>query len=301
MPIQSDYKLLEKIQKQKIIAKQLIRSASLIAIGVLCASVGLKGFLLPNNFIDGGAVGIALLTSFITPLDLSLLLLVINVPFLIIGSKQISYAFSIKSALAIVMLAISLQFIHFPVITEDKLLIAIFGGVFLGAGSGFAIRGGAVLDGSEVLAVYMSKRTSLTVGDFITIFNILLFSMAIFFINIESALYSMLAYFSASKMVDFLLNGLEEYIGVTIISQNAEVIKKTLIHSLGRGVTVYKAESGFLEAEKDKERKVLFCVVTRLEVSKLLNEIEKIDNKAFVVQHAIKDTKGGMIKKRPLH
>jgi uncharacterized membrane-anchored protein YitT (DUF2179 family) len=301
MSIQSDYKLLERIQRQKIIIKQIIRSALLIALGVLCASIGLKGFLLPNNFIDGGAVGLALLTSFITPLDLSVLLLVINAPFLLLGSQQISYTFAIKSALAIVMLAVSLQFIHFPVITEDKLLIAIFGGVFLGAGSGLAIRGGAVLDGSEALAIYISKRTFLTVGDFVAIFNILLFSAAILFINIEAALYSMLAYFSASKTIDFLLNGLEEYIGVTIISQNAEAIRKTLIHSLGRGVTVYKAESGFLEAEQDKERKVLFCVVTRLEVSKLLNEIEKIDNKAFVVQHAIKDTKGGMIKKRPLH
>ncbi|MCS6906131.1 MAG: YitT family protein, partial [Bacteroidia bacterium] len=194
---------------------------------------------------------------------------------------------------------VTLQIIDLPVITHDKLLIAVFGGVFLGAGSGLTIRGGAALDGSEVLAVYVSKRIALTVGDFIALFNILLFSAAIFFINTEAALYSMLTYFSASKTIDFLLNGVEEYIGVTIISQHSEAIRKTLIHSLGRAVTVYKAESGFLGPEK--ERKVLFCVVTRLEVSRLLNEIEKIDNKAFVVQHTIKDTKGGMIKKRPLH
>jgi uncharacterized membrane-anchored protein YitT (DUF2179 family) len=279
-----------------------IKDFILISIGVVMASIGLKEFLLPNNFLDGGAMGLSLLTEIITGVELSVLIVLINLPFIIIGAKQISMEFAVKSALAILALSLLVHFISLPAITSDKLLISVFGGFFLGAGIGFAIRGGAVIDGTEVLAIYVSKKTSLSVGDFISVFNVILFSFSALLVSVETAMYSMLTYFAASKTVDFIINGIEEYIGVTIVSRNATDVKQAIIDNLGRGVTVYNSESGYGKTGVNfNENKILFCVVTRLEVTRLLLEIDKIDEEAFVVQHSIKDTKGGMIKKRPLH
>lgn len=279
-----------------------IKDFILISIGVVLATIGLKEFLLPNNFLDGGAMGLSLLSEIITGIELSILIVLINLPFIIIGAKQISMEFAVKSALAILALSLSVHFITLPAITSDKLLISVFGGFFLGAGIGFAIRGGAVIDGTEVLAIYVSKKTSLSVGDFISVFNVILFSFSALLVSVETAMYSMLTYFAASKTVDFIINGIEEYIGVTIVSRNATEVKQAIIDNLGRGVTVYNSESGYGKTGVNfNENKILFCVVTRLEVTRLLLEIDKIDEEAFVVQHSIKDTKGGMIKKRPLH
>ena len=279
-----------------------IKDFILIFIGVVMASIGLKEFLLPNDFLDGGAMGLSLLTEIMTGVELSFLIVLINLPFIIIGAKQISMEFAVKSALAILALSLLVHFITLPAITTDKLLISVFGGFFLGAGIGFAIRGGAVIDGTEVLAIYVSKKTSLSVGDFISVFNVILFSFSALLVSVETAMYSMLTYFAASKTVDFIINGIEEYIGVTIVSRNATEVKQAIIDNLGRGVTVYNSESGYGKTGVNfNENKILFCVVTRLEVTRLLLEIDKIDEEAFVVQHSIKDTKGGMIKKRPLH
>ena len=285
-----------------IIIRRHIKDAIFILLGVAMASIGLKGYILPNNFLDGGAMGVSLLLEMLTKIELSYLIILVNLPFIIIGAKQISIEFAIKSICAILALAILVHYVTLPDITHDKLLISIFGGFFLGAGIGLTIRGGGVIDGTEVLAITVSRKSSLTVGDFIAVFNILLFCSAIFLVGIETAMYSMLTYLSASKTVDFIINGIEEYLGVIIVSERAEEIKYHISRNLGRGVTAFKSDKGFgTRGEFGEEGKVLFCVVTRLEVSKLLLEIEKIDATAFVVQHAIKDTKGGMIKKRPLH
>lgn len=279
-----------------------IKDGLFILIGVVMASIGLKGFLLPNGFFDGGAMGMSLLLELLTPMNLSVLIILVNLPFILLGARQVSVVFAVKSTLAIFGLALLVHFIEFPIITADKLLIAVFGGFFLGSGIGFAIRGGAVIDGTEVLAISVSRKSSLTVGDFITVFNVFLFLVAAFFVNLETAMYSMLTYFSASKTVDFIINGVEEYLGVMIMSPQAEEVKEMIAHDLGRGVTVLKSDAGFgKNNEHLPDKKVLFCVITRLEVTRLLNEIEKIDPKAFVIQYPIKDTKGGMIKKRPLH
>jgi len=279
-----------------------LKDVMFISIGVVMASIGLKGFLLPNGFFDGGAMGMSLLLEILTPVNLSVLIVLINLPFIIIGAKQVSVMFAVKSAIAILALALLVHYIEVPVITADKLLIAVFGGFFLGSGIGFAIRGGAVIDGTEVLAISVSRKSSLTVGDFITIFNLCLFIVAALVVGIETAMYSMLTYFSASKTVDFIINGVEEYLGVMIMSQHADDIKQMISHGLGRGVTVLRSDGGYgKRAESLPDRKVLFCVITRLEVTKMLVEIEKIDPSAFVIQYPIKDTKGGMIKKRPLH
>jgi uncharacterized membrane-anchored protein YitT (DUF2179 family) len=285
-----------------IVIKRHIKDAIFIFLGVGMASIGLKGFILPNHFLDGGAMGVSLLLEMRTKIELSYLIILVNLPFIIIGAKQISIEFAVKSIIAILSLAILVHFVTLPDITSDKLLISIFGGFFLGAGIGLTIRGGAVIDGTEVLAITISRKSSLTVGDFIAVFNITLFCSAIFLVNIETAMYSMLTYLSASKTVDFIINGIEEYIGVIIVSEKSDEIKNQISKNLGRGVTAFKSDKGFgSRGEFGEEGKVLFCVVTRLEVTKLLLEIEKIDAQAFVVQHTIKDTKGGMIKKRPLH
>jgi uncharacterized membrane-anchored protein YitT (DUF2179 family) len=286
----------------KISIKTYIKDSVFIALGVCMAAIGLKGFILPNNFLDGGAMGVSLLLEMMTQINLSYLIVLVNLPFIMIGAKQISIEFAIKSIFAILSLAILVHVLTLPDITSDKLLISLFGGFFLGAGIGLTIRGGGVIDGTEVLAITVSRKSSLTVGDVIAVFNILLFCSAVFLVGLETAMYSILTYFSASKTVDFVINGIEEYLGVIIVSESAEDIKHHISKNLGRGVTVFKSDKGFgSRGEFGEEGKVLFCVVTRLEVSKLLLEIEKIDPTAFVVQHSIKETKGGMIKKRPLH
>jgi len=285
----------------KVNITHLIRDSFLIAVGVLSAGFGLKGFLLPNLFIDGGAMGISLLISEITPLSLSILIVAVNFPFIILAYFNIGKQFALKSILAIIGLALAVHFIPYPIITSDKLLIAVFGGFFLGSGIGLAIRGGSVIDGTEVLAIYISKKTGLTIGDVILIFNIIIFSFGAYILSIEVALYAILTYIAASKTVDFIIEGIEEYMGVTIISNYNNSIRSMIIEDLGRGVTIYSGKGGFgKKGNKSKDIDILFTVVTRLEISRLKAEIDKVDPDAFVIMSSIKDTKGGMIKKRPL-
>ncbi len=287
---------------QQLVLKRNIKDFILITSGVVMASIGLKAFLLPNNFLDGGAMGVALLMQILTKIDLSILIVIVNLPFIVLGARNVSMQFAVKSSLAIFALATLVHFIELPTITDDKLLIAVFGGFFLGAGIGLSIRGGSVIDGTEVLALSVSRRSSLTVGDFIALFNIILFAMAALIVSIETAMYSMLTYISASKTIDFIINGIEEYIGVMMISDEAETLQEVIVDRLGRGITVFKSDGGYGNKGKAlPDKKILFCVVTRLEVTKLLLEVDKVDSKAFVIQYPIKDTKGGMIKKRPLH
>lgn len=290
------------LKSKNIESVRITKNILLIGMGVVMAGIGLKGFLLPNNFLDGGAMGVSLLIKILSGVDLSLLIVIVNLPFILIGARQISTSFAIKSALAILALALLVHQITIPKITDDKLLISVFGGFFLGSGIGLTIRGGAVIDGTEVLAITISRKSSLTVGDVIASFNVCLFSLAVFFTGIETAMYSMLTYLSASKTVDFIIHGIEEYTGVLIVSTHSQEIQETITKQLGLGVTVLKSEQGFgtRGASADSGR-VLFCVVTRLEVTKLLTEVEKIDPQAFAIQHVIKDTRGGMIKRRPLH
>lgn len=294
--------LRENLRLERLLLRDNFKSLTFILLGILLATVGLKGFLLPNNFLDGGVTGISLLINRVFGIDISLLIIVFNLPFIFMGYRQIGKGFAIKTIIAVSILAIAVHFVSFNVITTDPLLISIFGGFFLGAGIGLTMRGRAVIDGTEVLAVAVSRNSSLSVGDFIAVFNVFLFITAAFVVDLETAMYSMLTYLAASKTVDFVITGIEEYVGVTIISEEAEQIHDAIIENLGMAVTVYKGEGGFGKKGKQKsERKILYSVVTRLEVQKLKLEIDKIDPDAFVVQHTINDTRGGMIKKRPLH
>lgn len=291
----------KEIKNAEVIYKHYVHDAIFVLLGVFAATIGLKGFLLPNHFIDGGVMGISLITNELSEIPLSILIVLINLPFILMAFKSIGYSFAIRSIIAIVVLAVGVHFLTFPTITDDKLLIAVFGGFFLGAGIGLAIRGGAVIDGTEVLAVFISKRTSLSIGDVILIFNVIIFLVAASVFSPDIALYAMLTYLSASKTVDFIVSGIEEYVGVTIISDLHEELRVAITEKLGRGCTIYSGKKGFTkEGESLQDTNIIYTLITRLEIAKLQTEIDKIDEKAFVVMHSIKDAKGGMIKKRPM-
>ncbi|NNL15428.1 MAG: YitT family protein [Flavobacteriaceae bacterium] len=271
-----------------------------IIIGVFSAGFGLKGFLLPNRFIDGGATGISLLLENITNIELGYLLILVNLPFLILASKTLNLKFAIRSIVSIAFLAIVVHYVEYPTITEDKLLIAVFGGFFLGLGIGMAMRGGSVIDGTEVLAIFLSRKLSITVGDVLLLINIFIFSFGAYVLSIETALYAMLTYLAAGRTVDFVVDGVEEYVGVTIISENHEELRTMIIDKLRRACTIYSGKGGYGKRGVSTEKDIIYTVVTRLELARLHTEIDKVDKNAFVIMGLVKDIKGGMIKRKPL-
>jgi uncharacterized membrane-anchored protein YitT (DUF2179 family) len=232
------------IRLRRLMRREII-NAFLILLGIFSAGFGLKSFLLPNDFIDGGITGVSLLVSAVSGWPLSWLIIALNIPFIVLGFTQIGQNFMIKTGLGLLGLALCIATVSFPILTADKLLVSVFGGFFLGAGIGLAMRGGGVIDGTEVMAISFSKGTGLTIGDIILIVNIIIFSFAAWLLSFETALYSILAYLSASKTVDFIIEGIEEYTGVTIISAKNEEIRIMITQNLGRGVTVYKGARGF--------------------------------------------------------
>lgn len=297
----SRYELAKGRWRLKVSIQSALKDFVMMLVGVASAGFGLKGFIIPNGFIDGGVMGISLLASKKTGISLSLLLLVISIPFILLGWRQISKLFSIKSIIAIIMLSVAIALVPCPVVTHDKLLVAIFGGFFLGAGIGFSIRGGGVIDGTEVLAITLSRQRSLSVGDFILLFNILIFSVAAYLLSVEIALYSILTYLAASKTVDFILEGIEEFTGVTIISAHSEEVVEMIRKKMRRGLTIYQGKKGYGKGGVNHEKTdIIFTVITRLEIRRLTTEMEKIDPNAFIVMQSIRDTKGGMVKKRPM-
>ena len=281
--------------------KKILREAGdilLIVLGIFSAGLGLKGFLLSSKFIDGGVTGVSMLLSNIFGWKLAILILVFNLPFIVLGYRQIGRTFAIKSVLAIAGLAACLAFVKYPDVTPDKLLTAVFGGFFIGAGIGLAIRGGAVLDGTEIAALLISKSSQLLkVGDVILLLNVVIFSTAAFFLGIESALYSMLTYFTASKTIDFLIHGVDEHTAITIISDKSDLIRRSIINDLHRGVTSYKGEGGLDRQSQD----LLFCVVTRLEIGRVKSVVRAIDPEAFIVVYPLADAEGGVTKKIGSH
>lgn len=296
----SHYRSAKKYRELKLTVISEFKSFFLIVAGILSAAFGFKGFLLTNDFIDGGATGISLLLSALTGVPLYILIICVNIPFIVLAYNIIGKRFAIKTSLAIIGLSICLALVTFPNVTNDNLLVAVFGGFFLGAGIGLAVRGGAVIDGTEVLAIYLSKKLGTTIGDIIIVINVIIFSAAAYLLSVEVALYSMITYLSASKTLDFIVEGIEEYIGVTIVSSHSEEIREMIINKLGRGVTVYSGKRGYGKSGETKEVDIIYSVITRLELNKLKLEINKITPNAFLVMNSVKDTKGGIIKKRPL-
>ena len=289
-----------EIRNLKVEFSHAIKETVFIIIGVFSAGFGLKGFLLPNHFIDGGATGISLLLQNITPLSLGILLLIVNIPFLILATRTIGVKFAIKSIIAISFLAIVVHFVDYPIITEDKLLIAVFGGFFLGLGIGMSMRGGSVIDGTEVLAIFLSRKLSLTVGDVLLLINIVIFSFGAYILSIETALYAILTYLAAGKTVDYVVDGVEEYVGITIISEKHDELRVMITEKLRRACTIYAGKGGYGKKGLSYNKDIIYTVLTRLEIAKLHTEIDKIDPNAFIIMGVVKDIKGGMIKRRPL-
>jgi uncharacterized membrane-anchored protein YitT (DUF2179 family) len=274
----------------------------LIILGILSAGLGFKGFLLPSHFIDGGVIGISMLLAAITGVPLSVLIFLANIPFLFLAYRRLGRTFAIRSALAIAGLSLCLAFITFPDMTHDKSLTAVFGGFFIGMGIGLAIRSEAVLDGTEIAALLVSKKMQLfKVSDVILLFNVAIFSLAVFFLGVESALYSILTYVSASKTVDFILNGIEQYTSITVVSAKGDQIRQ-MITDMGRGVTVYEGKKGYgKDGHINDIRDIIFTVVTRLEIPVIKAKILNIDPAAFIVQQSIEDTTGGLLKRKNMH
>ncbi|HEU4939304.1 MAG TPA: YitT family protein [Vicinamibacterales bacterium] len=270
----------------------------LILLGILSACMGIKGFLLSSHFIDGGVTGISMLISMVSSTPLSIWIVVVNLPFVALGYRQIGGAFAFRSVLAIGGLSVALATIPFPDVTPDLVLTAVFGGFFLGAGIGLAVRGGAVLDGTEIAALLISRQSHLfKVGDVILLFNVALFLVAMSVLGVDKALYSILTYVAAARTLDFVIHGIEEYTAITIVSRASGEIAAQIMANLGRGVTVYKGRGGLSFEDQD----ILYCVVTRLEVGRVKNIAQALDESAFITYHALADVQGGMVKHRGLH
>jgi len=282
---------------------QSAKNAALIIAGIFSAAMGLKGFLLSSRFIDGGVTGISMLMAEAFGLPLSVLIFLINIPFIVIGYRQIGARFAVKTGLAIFGLALCLYFIKFPDVTPDRLLTAVFGGFFIGAGIGLAIRGGAVLDGTEIAALLVSRNSYLLrVGDVILILNVFIFLAAAFLLSVESALYSILTYIAASKTIDFLIHGVEEYTAIIIISPRSDEIRETIVNRLRRGVTVLRGSGGVgSTGSTEGDVAVLYCVVTRLEIGSITDAAVTLDPTAFITTHSLSDVHGGLIKRPLLH
>jgi uncharacterized membrane-anchored protein YitT (DUF2179 family)/predicted metal-dependent HD superfamily phosphohydrolase len=282
---------------------EILQDIFLMLAGVTIAGYALKGFLVPNHFFDGGVTGISLLTHELYHFNLALVIIVLNLPFIVISYFSVGSRFAFRTLISVILLGVCLTLLPEFKVTEDKLLISIFGGVFLGVGIGLIMRAGAALDGIEVLALYTLKRTSFSISEIILGLNVLIFSVAAFKFGVETALYSVLTYFCATRCIDYVVEGLQAYTGVTIISGKSEIIKYQLVNKLGRGITVYKGERGFLPGkfEISTECDIIFTVITRLELRKLKNLVSQVDPQAFVFANTIKEASGGIIKRRNQH
>ncbi len=271
--------------------------------GVIIAAFALNSFLVPNHFFDGGITGISLLVHEVYHLNLAMIIVLFNLPLIIISYFTVSKSFALKTFLCVLFLGLCLWQIPSFDITHDKLIVAIFGGAFLGIGVGLVMRAGAALDGIEVLALYTLKKTSFTITEIILGINIIIFSIAAFKFGIETSLYSVLTYFAATKTIDYVVEGIQAFTGVTIISAKSEEVKHKLVNKLGRGITVYKGERGFLPGKFDvsTDCDIIYTVVTRLEMRRLKNMIYDIDPEAFIFANTIKEASGGIIKSRNKH
>lgn len=268
--------------------------------GIFFSAFGLESFLVPNGFLDGGMTGVALIiNAALHSNHLSLIVLLTNVPWIFLGAYAVSRQFAIRLTISILVYSAILWLVHFPVVTHDKLLVSAFGGFFLGIGVGLAIRGGVALDGIEVLALYTIRRSSFKIGEVILAINIVVFAISGLFFKWEIALYAMLTYFIATRTVHYVVEGLNQYTGVTIISAECDIIKERLVKEFGKGITIYKGERGFLKDsfEVSAPCDIIFTVVTRFEVRPMRLMVKETDPKAFIFTHAINEIAGGVLKK----
>jgi uncharacterized membrane-anchored protein YitT (DUF2179 family) len=267
-----------------------------IFVGIVLTSLGLKAFLLPNGFLDGGVTGIALLVRTQVDINMSYLLIFFSIPFLILGYFTVSKRIVIKSVISILGVALFIHFENFQTITNDKLLISIFGGLLVGSGIGIAIRNGSVLDGSEILGIYLNDKFGLSIGKIVMLFNIVLFTITAFVESIEVALYSILTYIIAAKVTDTVIEGFEDFIGVTIVSEKNSVIRKLILEELGVGLTMYKGSSGYGNKGKHEEFDIIHSIINRIDIKKMYRLVNTIDENAFIIEFDVNKVKGGVLR-----
>lgn len=279
-----------------------LRSIVTTVLGVLIAVIALKGFMIPNNFLDGGVTAVSILFKELFHIDISILLVATNLPFVYIGYRLIGKTFALHSLIAIALMAVLMLVIKIPAITEDKLLIAVFGGFLMGLGIGLVIRGGGVVDGLEIIAHYTTKKVAFTTSEIIMLFNVLVLLGAAIEFGLEAAMYSILVYYTAMKTSDYVVDGFEEYTSLSIISKNPDAMKSLIVNEFGKAITVYKGERGYLPGTFDikHDTDIVVTVVTRLEIHRIKKAVSKIDPSAFLYVQSIKEVKGGFLKKREL-
>ncbi|WP_299224949.1 YitT family protein [uncultured Psychroserpens sp.] len=276
---------------------KLISEYFQVFLGIVLASIGLKAFLLPNGFLDGGVTGVSLLIKTFVDVNISYLLIIFSIPFLILGYYTVSKRIIVKSIISILGLALFIHFENFETITDDKLLISIFGGLFLGSGIGISIRNGSVLDGSEILGVFVNDRFGISIGKVILLFNVILFTITAFLISVEVALYSILTYIVTAKVTDLVIEGFEDFIGVTIVSKEYETIKLAIIKDLGAGMTIYKGKKGFGSKGEMQDFDIIHTIINRIDIKKIYRIVSRIDDEAFIVEFDVNSVKGGVLRR----
>ena len=269
--------------------------------GVLLAVLAMKGFMIPNRFLDGGVTGISILLHEMFHINISILVIVLNLVFIYLGYRKIGKTFAVHTTIAVILLSFGLLFIDIPAITNEKLLIAIFGGIFMGAGIGLVIRGGGVIDGAEVIAVFTRRKVGFSNSEIIMLINCIIFAVAAIEFGIETAMYSVITFFTATRATNYVVDGIEEFTAMNIISSREEEIKNFLVNELGKGITVYKGERGYLPGSFDikTDCQIIVTIVTRLEIKQIQDNLVKIDPKAFVYVQSIREASGGILKAKP--
>jgi len=282
--------------------RRILSPASILftLLGVLSAVIALKGFMIPNHFIDGGITGISILFSNILHIDISILLIGLNIPFIFVGYKRIGRSFAVQTTIAMILLVIGLNTLYIPMITDDKVLIALFGGFFIGLGIGFVIKGGGVLDGLEVIAEYTNKRSGFSTGEVVMLINTAVILAAVYQFGIEAGMYSILTYFTAMRISDYVVDGFEEYTALTVLSAKHENIKSIIVNDFNKAISVFKGERGYLPNSFDVKYDcdIIMTIVTRLEIHRIKKAILNEDPDAFVYITSIKEVKGGVIKQK---
>jgi len=294
----SELNAIQKTKHKRTSIAKVVERVFFIVLGAVLMGVGIEEFLVPNKILDGGIVGISIILSHLSGWRLGLFIFILNIPFFFIGYKQIGKTFALSTLLGISVLSLTTTLLHnVPVFTEDLLLATVFGGIVLGTGVGIVIRFGGSLDGTEIMAILMNKKLPFSVGEMIMFFNIFIFGIAGFIFGWDRAMYSLLAYFIAFKVIDIVLAGLDESKSAWIISDQAKAIGETILARLGRGVTYLNGEGAYTGDDKI----VIFCVITRLEEAKLKLIVEEIDPSAFLAVGNIAEVRGGRFKKRDIH
>ncbi|MUT65307.1 YitT family protein [Paenibacillus sp. NEAU-GSW1] len=285
-------------EHRKMAPLELLKRILFITIGAVLMGVALELFLVNNEVIDGGITGLSIMASALTHLPLGLFIILFNLPFLFIGFKQIGKTFAFSTLYGIVVMSATTQLLHHvDPFTEEKLLAVLFGGIILGAGVGLVIRYGGSLDGTEIVAILAAKKFGMPVGQIIMIVNVFIFVLAGFVFQWDSAMYSMVTYYLATKVMDIVVEGIEESKSVTIISHSYEEISETIMTRLGRSTTYIQARGGYSR----EETQMVYCVVSRLEVAKLKAIVQEIDPKAFIAIEHVSDVLGGNFAKKEIH